>query len=49
MKHKINRQGKQRATRPGETTTYTRDSYKVKKVKTRAANKVAKASRKKNR
>lgn len=49
MKHKINREGKQRRTRFNETTTYTRESYLTKRVKTRAANKAAKASRKKNR
>jgi hypothetical protein len=45
----INRKEKQRATRPGQTTTYTRDNYITKKVKNRKANKAAKAARKKNR
>lgn len=50
MKHKTGTaQRKWRATRYNETTTYTRESYHVKKIKTRAATKRAKASRKANR
>lgn len=40
---------KQRKTREGETTTYTRESYLTKRVKTRAKNKAAKKARRANR
>lgn len=41
-------QKKHRATRPGQTTTYTRDNHITKKIKNRKKNKAARAVRRRN-